>query len=84
MRGLYRDTSRKRVLRMLGAWESVTWSSEEPFQASIVSMEMVDFTMLQNDAAPRNPHLDRANAVPGLPEQRRGLIRKEAADEPVV
>jgi hypothetical protein len=30
-----------------------SWSSEEPFQAGIVSMQMVVFTTLQNDAAPR-------------------------------
>jgi hypothetical protein len=40
-----------------------SWSSEQPFQAGIVSMEMVVFTTLPNDAAPRNPHFDRTNAV---------------------
>jgi hypothetical protein len=44
-----------------------SWSSEEPFQAGLVSIKMVVFTTLQNDAAPRNPHFVPANAVAGLP-----------------
>jgi hypothetical protein len=39
-------------------------------------MEMVVFTTLQNNAAPRNPHFDRANEVAGIPDDEGELIRK--------
>ena len=43
------------------------------------------FPTLQNDAAPRNPHFDRARMqFLAFPNNEGELIRKEAADEPVV